>query len=166
MSNELQISIPLKEFLQIELCPPEWRRLNLYLIRDEEVIFYVGQSYIAFYRVWKHFYAGFKGRSLVGRLIICNWPVSMRFTVEMMSSRSARFAPVENDLNRSEQLLIQQYSPCLNTALNPQQTPLPSRYASPYTSLKFFHHPQKLIREAAQAIQAGQKKAWLAHGES
>ena len=166
MDNVLQLSLPFKEFLQIAHCPAEWRRLNLYLLRDAEVIFYVGQSFVAFYRVWRHFYAGFKGRSLVGRFIICNWPVSMRFTVELMSSRSARFDSVEHDLNRSEQLLIQQYTPCLNTALNPQPAPLPSQYASPYTPLKFSHHPQKFIREAAQVIQAEQKKAWLAQVES
>ena len=165
MDHGLEISLPLKEFLQIEHCPSEWQRLNLYLLRDEDTVFYVGQSYVAFHRVWEHFYAGFKGRSLVGRFIICNWPASMRFTIELMSSRSARFYPVEHDLNRSEQFLIEQFSPCLNTALNPAPAPIPSRYASPYTSLKFHHHPQRFIRQAAQAIQAGQKRDWLASSE-
>jgi hypothetical protein len=101
MSDHLEVSLPIKAFLQIEHCPPEWRRLNLYLIRDEEIVFYVGQSFVAFHRVWEHFYGGFKGRSLVGRFIVCNWPVSMRFTIELMSSRIARFESVEHDLNRS-----------------------------------------------------------------
>ena len=137
--------------------------MNLYLIRDEDTVFYVGQSYVAFHRVWEHFYAGFKGRSLVGRFIICNWPASMRFTVDLMSSKSARFGLVENDRFRSEQLLIQQYAPCLNTVMNPQPTPIPSQYASPYTSLKFRHHPKKFIHQAAQVLQAAQKKTWLPH---
>jgi len=161
MNNDIQISLLFKEFLQIEHCPPEWQRLNLYLLRDENIVFYVGQSHVAFHRVWEHFYGGFKGRSLVGRFIICNWPVSMRFTVELMSSRAARFETVQNDLDLSEQFLIQLHSPCLNTALNPNPTPIPSQYESPYTSLKFRHHPQKFIRQAAQAIEAAKTREWL-----
>lgn len=162
MSADCEVNISLKVFLQIERCPAEWQRLDLYMLRDEDTVFYVGQSYVAFNRVWEHFYSGFKGRSLVGRFIICNWPASMRFTVSLLSSRSARFDAVENDLNRSEQLLIQQYYPCLNTALNPQPMPIPEQFASPYTSLKFHHNPRRFIQQAAQAIRAEQKKAWLA----
>jgi hypothetical protein len=162
MSDQPEVTLPFKVFLQIEHCPPEWQRLNLYWIRDDEVVFYVGQSYVAFHRVWEHFYDGFKGRSLIGRFIVCNWPVSMRFTVELTSSRTARFASVEHDLNRSEQLLIQQYTPCLNTTMNPQPAPLPAHYFSPYTSLKFRRHPRRCILQAAQAIQAEREKAWLA----
>jgi hypothetical protein len=164
-TDPIEIALPLKSFLQIEHCPPEWRRLNLYWIRDEQVVFYVGQSFVAFHRVWEHFYDGFKGRSLMGRFIVCNWPVSMRFTVEMSSSLLPRFAAVEHDLSRSEQMLIEQYAPCLNTALNSNPTPIPDHYASPYTSLKFRHHPHKFIRQAAQALQAEQRRAWLAGDE-
>lgn len=162
MTDSLEVALSLKEFLQIENCPPEWHRLNLYLIRDEDIAFYVGQSYVAFHRVWEHFYDGFRGRSLLGRFIVCNWPVSMHFKLELLSSKMNRFACVENDRYRSEQLLIQQHAPCLNTAMNPQPAPIPERYFSPYTSLKFSHHPRKFIRQAAQVIQAEQQKAWLA----
>jgi hypothetical protein len=165
MSGPLEVGLPLKEFLQIKQCPPEWRRLNLYLIRDQSVVFYVGQSYGAFNRVWEHFYGGFRGRSLLGRLIVCNWPVSMHFTVELLSSKLPRFTCVENDRFRSEQLLIQQYTPCLNASLNPGPTPLPENYFSPYTSLKFSHNPAKFIRQAAQVLQAEHEKAWLAQIE-
>jgi hypothetical protein len=161
MPEELDAALPLKEFLQIEHCPPGWRYLNLYLIRDAEVVVYVGKSYVAFQRVWQHFYDGFKGRSLLGRFIVCYWPVSMRFTVELMISRLAMFEPVEHELDRSEQMLIQQCSPCLNTALNPHPTPIPEPYFSPYTSLKYRLHPKRFIHQAAQAIEAEQKKAWL-----
>jgi hypothetical protein len=161
MFDSLEVALPFKEFLQIEHCPPEWRRLNLYLIRDEDVVFYVGQSYVAFHRVWEHFYDGFRGRSLPGRFIVCNWPRSMRFQIELMSCKSARFECVQNDRYRSEQLLIGQYSPCLNTVMNPQPAPIPERYFSPYTSLKFSHNPRKFIRQAAQVLQAEQQKAWL-----
>ncbi|HSN74705.1 MAG TPA: hypothetical protein VL334_06360, partial [Anaerolineae bacterium] len=53
-----------KEFLLTEQrCPPDWRPLDLYLFRDDAVVFYVGQSYVAFDRVWRHILDGYKGRS-------------------------------------------------------------------------------------------------------
>ncbi len=159
--NELHVEILLKEFLQIERCPAAWQRLDLYLLRDETTVFYVGQSGIAFNRVWDHFYGGFKGRSILGRFIVCNWPISMRFTVELMSSRASRFDSVQNDLDLSEQALISQYAPCLNTTFNPNPSPIPVKYTSPYTSLKFRHHPRRCIQQAAQAVEAAQLKAWL-----
>ena len=39
-----KISISLKRFLLIEQCPEDWKVFDLYLFRDEEVVFYVGQS--------------------------------------------------------------------------------------------------------------------------
>jgi hypothetical protein len=165
MPDSFQVTLFLKEFLQIEHCPPEWQRLDLYLIRDQESVFYVGQSYIAFHRVWEHYYGGFKGRSLVGRFIVCNWPVSMSFVVELMSSRSERFASVENDRFRGEQMLIEQYTPCLNSALNPQPAAIPERYRSPYTSLKFRHNPRRCILQAAQVLQTERGNTWLTENE-
>jgi len=161
MSTELHVCLLLKEFLLIEHCPPSWQRLNLYLVRDDETVFYVGQSFVAFHRVWEHFYGGFKGRSLLGRFIICNWPTSMRFSVELLNSRSSRFDLVQNDLDLSEQLLIREHAPCLNTTFNPNPTPIPDQYASPYTSLKFRHHPQRFIKQAAQAMETVRRRAWL-----
>jgi hypothetical protein len=72
------IAVPLTEFLLTEQhCPPEWRPYDLYLCRDDEVVFYVGQSHVAFDRVWQHILDGFKGRSMLGRFILCNWPASL-----------------------------------------------------------------------------------------
>ena len=126
----------MKEFLITEQrCLPEWRPFDLYLFRDEHVVFYVGQSYVAFDRVWRHILDGFKGRSMVGRFILCNWPASMKFVIELLSSRSSAFDPVDNDLNLAEQLLIEQFSPCFNVALNSQPTPLPAKYAPPGSTI-------------------------------
>lgn len=166
MDAPIEVTLHIKEFLQIENCPDEWRRLNLYILRDDELVLYVGQSYVAFHRVWEHYYGGFKGRSLVGRFIICNWPVSMHFTLDLLTTRNPRFECVEHDRDRCEQMLIEQYTPCLNTIFNPHPTPLPEKYRSPYTSLKFSHHPRKMIQQAAQVIQAEQKKAWLANPDA
>jgi hypothetical protein len=77
------VAIPLQRFLLTEQCPPEWRLFDLYLFRDAQAMFYVGQSHMAFVRVWEHIIQGFKGRSVVGRFILSNWPVSMKFMVEL-----------------------------------------------------------------------------------
>ena len=84
-------AVSLKEFLLTEQrCPPEWRPFDLYLFRDDEVVFYVGQSYVAFDRVWRHILDGYKGRSVVGRFIHCNWPASLPWPwMVMMDSTSS-----------------------------------------------------------------------------
>ena len=100
--NSDNVAMPLKRFLLIEQCPASWKDLDLYLFRDENIVFYVGQSYLAFARVWEHLLSGFKGHSIVGRFIWCNWPKSMSFTIELLSSQSEQFDVVRNDLNASE----------------------------------------------------------------
>jgi len=155
------MTIALKELLQIEHCPRPWRTLDLYLVRDGPVVFYVGQSYVAFDRVWSHFYDGFKARSLLGRLILCNWPASMHWTVELLSSRLERFAVVEHELDAAERLLIQDLAPCLNEALNRRPTPLPEAYRPPTATPTCPRGPNKLIREAAYALKAEQRREWL-----
>ena len=72
------IALSLKRFLIVAECPPDWRAFDLYLFRDDEVVFYVGQSYLAYARVWQHITDGYKARSVVGRFVLCNWPGSMR----------------------------------------------------------------------------------------
>ena len=57
------IALPLKRFLLIEQCPAAWQELDLYLFRDDAVVFYVGQSQLAFARVWDHLRSGFKDPS-------------------------------------------------------------------------------------------------------
>jgi hypothetical protein len=159
-----RVTVTLKELLQIERCPRAWRALDLYLVRDGPVVFYVGQSYVAFDRVWSHFYGGFKARSLLGRLILCNWPASMHWTVELLSSRLERFAAVEHRLDAAERVLIQDLAPCLNEALNRQPTPLPEVYRPPTATPTCPRSPNKLIHEAAYALKAEQRRAWLESG--
>ncbi len=45
--NDQAVTIPLKRFLLINQCPATWKSLDLYLFRDETVVFYVGQSYFS-----------------------------------------------------------------------------------------------------------------------
>ncbi len=158
------ITLPLKRFLIVEACPPEWRGFDLYLFRDDEVVFYVGQSYLAYDRVWQHIYDGYKARSVVGRFILCNWPTSMRFTIELWSSQADRFAGINHYLNAAERSLIEQYQPCFNDTYNLRPTPLPDRYAPPSAPIRCSRSPNKLIHEAERAVQADERKAWLTQG--
>jgi hypothetical protein len=155
------IALPISKLLTIEQCPTEWRRCDLYLFRDDAIVFYVGQSHNAFDRVWAHLHGGFKGRSVVGRFVLCNWPRSMRFVVELMHSQSARFDPVGNDLDAAERYLIEQLSPCFNEALNSRPTPLPGRYSPPSAKGRRPKSIKRMMHDAARACQLeDNRKQW------
>jgi len=155
------IALPLKRFLLIDQCPAEWKEFDLYLFRDESVTFYVGQSQLAFTRVWDHLLGGFHGHSIVGRFIWSNWPVSMKFTIELLSSRSERFNSVDNDLDAAERQLIQALLPCFNVSLNAAPTPIPGEYRPMNAKFRFRHGLSQLKREAERAVMADEKKAWI-----
>jgi hypothetical protein len=158
---EQNVSLSLKRFLLIEQCLPAWKELDLYLFRDDAVVFYVGQSHFAFARVWEHLMSGFKGHSIVGRFVWCNWPISMKFTIELLSSRSEQFAPTGNDVSAAERQLIQQCSPCFNISQNTQPTPIPPSYLPPNARLRCHRSFRKLLYEAERAVQAEERKLWI-----
>jgi len=159
--NNQKIVIPLKRFLLIDQCPIEWKDLDLYLFRDEEIAFYVGQSHLAFSRVWEHLHGGFKGHSIVGRFIWVNWPKSMNFAIELMSSQSEKFNDVGNEQNAAERQLIQNLSPCFNVSQNDQPTPLPSHCLPPNSKFRRRESLNKLIHEAERAVKAEDAMNWL-----
>jgi hypothetical protein len=146
----------------LETCPPEWRHFDLYLMRDEQVVFYVGQSYVAFDRVWSHIRDGFKGRSLAGRFLLANWPVAMRFTVELWWSHAPRFDACRQDLSASERSLIDNYAPCFNVALNTTPSPLPPHYAPPSAPLRCSRSLTRLQHEAEISIKHDERLQWMA----
>jgi hypothetical protein len=160
-----QITLPLKRFMLIEQCPLQWQALDLYLFRDEDIVFYVGQSALAFERVWEHLRSGFRGRSLVGRFILCNWPTSLSYSLELMSSQAEQFASVGHQRTAAEGYLIQHFAPCFNEALNKQPTPLPRRYTLPNAKLRCSRSLNQLIREADRAVQADERRRWLREKE-
>ncbi len=159
-----EVTLALKKFMLIESSPPEWRGLDLYLFRDETVVFYVGQSHLAFDRVWDHILGGFKGRSNVGRFLLTNWPVSLNFSIVLMSSQLPRFAAFGGDLNAAERSLIETFAPCFNDTLNRMPTPLPAQYAPPSAKPRCSRSLGKLIREAERAVQVEERQAWLRQG--
>ena len=151
-ANQRAIAVPLKRFLTLTHCPNEWRRHDLYLVRDDQIVFYVGQSYNAFERVWEHLRGSFKGQSAVGRFILNNWPRALNLTIELLSSRSARFSAVGNDLGAAERFLIARYAPCFNEALNADSTPLPEGYSAPNASVRRPRSLRRMIHDAEQAL--------------
>ena len=159
--NDQRVSIPLKRFLLIEQCPEAWKELDLYIFRDETIVFYVGQSHLAFARVWEHLMSGFKGHSITGRFVWVNWPKSMNFTIELLSSQDVQFCAVGNHLNASEQMLIRQYSPCFNVSLNPQPTAVPPTYLPPNAKLRRRRSLKRLIFEAERTVRAEDNHRWL-----
>jgi len=161
MSNYQKTAIPLKRFLLINQCRAEWKNRDLYLFRDEEAVFYVGQSQLAFSRIWEHLLGGFKGHSIVGRFVWVNWPKSMNFVIELLSSQSDQFSNVGNDLNAAEQQLILDLSPCFNVSLNNQPTPLPQSYLPPNSKFRRRYGLNKLIHEAERAVKAEDAQLWL-----
>ena len=166
VSHDLEIRLPLKRFLLIDHCPAEWRSLDLYLFRDDDLVFYVGQSELAFARVWDHLRNGFRGRSWVGRFIWCNWPRSLNYQIELLSARAARFAALSGDRHAAEAALIQHWSPCFNEALNRQPTPLPQGYVTPNAPLRCSRSLRQLTREAERAVKAEERQRWLSAPES
>lgn len=155
------VAISLKRFLLIEQCPDPWKGLDLYLFRDDAVVFYVGQSYLAFARVWEHLMNGFKGRSMMGRFVWCNWPTSMKFTIEMLSSQSEPFNSIENNVLAAERLLIEHWSPCFNVSQNRQPTPLPATYFPPNGKLRCSRSLNKLIHEVERVVKAEDNQLWV-----
>jgi hypothetical protein len=159
--NDQNIVISLKRFLLVEQCPPDWKSLDLYLFRDDAVVFYVGQSHLAFARVWEHLIGGFKGHSMMGRFVWCNWPKSMKFSVELLSSQSEPFRVVGNDVNAAERALIQQYAPCFNVSWNSQATPLPNHYLPANARLRCSRSLNRLIHEAERAVKLEDNQLWV-----
>lgn len=152
--NTEHVVLPLKRFILTdhERCPQEWKHFDLYLFRDEQVVFYVGQSQCAFARVWDHLLGGFHGHSMVGRFLWANWPVSMKFTIELLDSKSEEFAAVGNVLSAAERELIERWSPCFNVSLNSQPTSMPLDYRPANARLqcgglhKLIHQAERVVR--------------------
>ena len=153
-----KVAISLKRFLLMDQCPVEWKDLDLYIFRDNSVVFYVGQSELAFARVWDHLMGGFHGHSIVGRFVWANWPSSMNFSIELLSSQSEEFNCVGNHLNTAERLLIQRWSPCCNVSLNSQPVPIPDCYFPPNAKFRYRRSLTRLRYEAERAVKAEERR--------
>jgi hypothetical protein len=155
------IKVKVKQFILLEECPEEWKKFDLYVIRDENAVFYVGQSYVAFNRVWDHIRNGFKWRSDVGRFILCNWPKSMNYEIELLSSSSPEFAAVDNNLLKAEEMLIKMYKPCFNISQNTKPSPIPEIYLPPGSEIRCSRSLTKLRYQAEQSIRNDERQKWM-----
>jgi len=149
--GDARVALSLARFLITSDLPDGWAHYDLYIIRDDDVAFYVGQSDLAFRRVWAHLEGGFKGRSTVGRFVLLNWPAALQFTVALLSSAAEQFAPLGDTRDAAEQHLLETLAPCFNAALNRAPTPLPRRYTPPDARVR---HPRSLRRMIADAEHA------------
>ena len=155
------ILLPIKEFIIVKACPPAWQAFDIYLIRDAQVVFYVGKSEVAYFRIWQHILDGYKGRSTVGRFILCNWRASMNFTIELINSRTSLFAHLENDRSAVERSLITKFCPCFNVISNPTPTPQPAQYLPTTSPIQHARHLGKVIREAGSVLKGEKRQVWL-----
>lgn len=155
------VKLKVKQFIQLEECPEAWKKLDLYVIRDEDCVFYVGQSHIAFQRVWDHIKNGYKWRSDVGRFILCNWPKSMNYEIELLSSSSQEFEEVGHDLLRAEEMLIKRYTPCFNIVQNDAPHPIPEIYLPPSSEIRCSRSLKRLQYQAEQSIRNDERKKWM-----
>jgi hypothetical protein len=160
--GEQHVILSLKEFLVLDNCPQAWLGLNLYLFRAEQTAFYAGQSERAYERVWQHIHDAYKGRSVIGRFILCNWPVSMHFTLELYSAAHPCFAGVEHNLDAAEKQLIEQWQPCFNVSANPTPAPLPACYQPPTTRPQHLRRLATMKSEARAHLRAENKRKTLA----
>jgi hypothetical protein len=149
-------------FLLLEECPVEWLPLDLYLFRDGDTVFYVGRSYRAFDRVWSHVRNGYKARSDVGRFLLANWPRSLHFEIELLSSQSPAFDRVGRDAAAAEELLIRRHRPCFNESLNADPAALPAGYRPPSSPIRCPRSPRGLRSQAARAVREEEKAGWIA----
>jgi hypothetical protein len=155
------VTVPVKQFILLDECPAAWKELNLYVFRDESSVFYVGQSHHAFSRVWDHIKNGYKARSEVGLFILCNWPKSMNFQIDLLSSRAQEFDEVEHNVSRAEEILIKRFKPCFNISQNSEPCPIPETYFPPSSAIR---SPRSLIRmryQAEQSILNDKRKMWM-----
>lgn len=141
--------LTIREMLQEEpgIMTEDYR---LYMIRDGETVFYVGQAGNPYNRFLSHIEGfGGNGPSHVGEFLFANAPRSgawlfEQYTIEecrpFVEEYRATFFKAPRalgdyfGLDEAEKSLIKHYRPCLNTAMNPNPLPIPEQYVNPFAS--------------------------------
>lgn len=130
----------------------------IYVVRDEALVFYVGQSRRdVVTRFWEHMQAP----SHLGQLIALNAPASHQWSVDFYAladcaafvQQKSLFALQEwqhFDMDMAEQSLIQVMRPVLNHDFNAKPTPLPGRYRG---------HAALNLPKPETALSAGSRQA-------
>lgn len=142
------ITTTLRELLSGDYVEPDGA--TVYVIRDGDVIFYVGRTTDAIgTRLWRHLVVPIAKRaaswvnSQLGRLVHANAPESGDWQVDLMSRRDcwpyvkALYPGFPDDswgrdlgAHCSEVAMIRALKPCLNVACNDNRRKPPDRYCS------------------------------------
>ena len=122
---------------------------RLYLIRDGETVFYIGQSQNTHNRLLSHLgLYGRSGPSSIGQFIREHVPQSNSWVFEQYTLKECepfilayratnasghmqafyRTYGHRYNVDDAEEALIKHYRPCFNAAMNPDPMPLPKRY--------------------------------------
>lgn len=114
---------------------------HVYIVRDGDVVFYVGRSGDPLDRLRTHMGKGAwswcTGASQLGQFIVANWPESRDWQVELLTVADCAtwiralcpgyiLERCESDV--AEQAAIVALHPCLNTIYNEQPSAIPKRY--------------------------------------
>ncbi len=135
---------------------------KLYLIRDGDIVFYIGQSAQPLIRLQEHMGWTWQGnQSTIGKLIEDNAPESGKWTYELWKVEECEQYVTEYrvntfpdswqklhpsyDIDEAEEALIKHFKPCLNSAMNPNPTPLPGRYIKYNRSQEHLNMLEKLF---------------------
>lgn len=130
----------------------------IYVVRDGDVVFYVGQSKRdVVMRFWEHM----NKPSRLGQLITLNRPQSMNWLVDYYTladcqpyvKQKSLFSMQEwqhFDMNMAEQGMIAQMRPILNKDFNPNPMPLPARYTG-----------QDLVGDVSEVVWSAEARPWL-----
>lgn len=111
---------------------------HLYVVRDGDVVFYVGRSQDVISRLLSHMGLGRRGKwsvSSLGALIKDNLPTSHNWAVTLLALSDCgvdpgRYSYRDEDTDFAEVALIRFCKPCLNSAHNPGASALPDRYVN------------------------------------
>jgi len=135
---------------------------HVYMVRDGEVVFYVGKSKDPVERLLGHCGRGgwvFGGKSALGYLIEANSPEARQWQVELLTitdcepyvkwrwwsgqrhlwTEEERRFKEKNVIADCEVALIDRYRPCLNSIDNPHPTPLPEKVEA--REREYFDYP-------------------------
>lgn len=105
---------------------------RLYIVKDSEVCFYVGQSKDVVNRLWEHLGQGERSYfpSTLGFFIKRNFPKSKDFNIVFLRPDEVS-KEWDHDVDSAEEDLIQDLNPCFNVTYNMNPKQLPKKYLEP-----------------------------------
>ena len=139
------ITTTVGELLDGELNDLDTMYHDLYIVRDAEIVFYVGKSRDVIGRLLGHCGRGTWGRGQVKSQLGCfierNLPESRDWTIKLLTEKDAHgvvqflSAGVWYDVEAAERALIGHYGPCLNVTYNEEPEAIPDKYKHPLGEL-------------------------------